>query len=164
MSASRKGLPMELTQQKLKELVFYDAETGEFQYVDSRRKSPLPRDDGYIRIRLFRRCFYAHRLAWLYVYGSMPKHQLDHINCIRSDNRIANLREATNMQNSWNRKLQSNNIAGVKGVSKLRSKWRAMITIADKKIILGCFQTIAEAAAAYQAKAKEVHGEFYFNR
>jgi hypothetical protein len=55
---------------------------------------------GYVQIKISGKLYHAHRLAWLYVYGYMPEKEIDHINRIRDDNRIANLREATSQLNS----------------------------------------------------------------
>ena len=107
--------------------------------------------------------FLAHRLAWLYVYGQMPSKHLDHINGIRHDNRIANLRECSSTENSWNSGLKKANKSGFKGVSWHRGagKWQAHINIGGKGAYLGIFETAELASAAYIFKAKETHGEFY---
>lgn len=118
--------------------------------------------DGYIQIGIDGKRYPAHRLGWLIYHGAWPKDQLDHINTIKTDNRISNLREATNQQNQYNRGLQSNNKSGLKGVSwnKAQKKWLARIR-ADKKLFhLGSFNKKEDAHHAYIEEAKRLHGEF----
>jgi len=101
-------------------------------------------------------------LAWLFVHGFDPPQQIDHINGIRDDNRIANLRLATVAENSQNVGKQSNNKSGFKGVHwhARGKKFRAQIMANGKSKSLGLFHTAAEAAAAYDIAAAELHGEF----
>ena len=152
---------MEITQARLKELLDYNSETGEFRYVSSGTACIGSNAEGYRRIWAYGKRYMLHVLAWLYVHGVLPSRKLDHANGVRDDNRMTNLREANDFQNAWNSKMKSNNIAGVKGVSKHRNRWRARILINNKKVNLGSYETIEQAASAYQAVAKQVHGEFY---
>jgi hypothetical protein len=112
--------------------------------------------EGYLLIKLQRRSYKAHRLAWLYVCGVWPEDQLDHINRNRSDNRISNLREVTNKQNLQNAGKYSHNTSGHSGVSwhKQRSKWVAQIKHNHKVIHLGYFTNIEDAIAARKAAEK----------
>ena len=82
-----------------------------------------------------------HRLAWAIYYGEWPKDQIDHINGIRGDNRIANLRSVSNQENSKNRRRSSNNTSGYMGVSfhKGSRKWQSYICVDGKFIFLGKF-------------------------
>jgi hypothetical protein len=97
-------------------------------------------------------------------YGSDPVDQLDHIDCDRSNNRIANLRDATPSQNHANTKRSSTNTSGFKGVSANGSSgknpWTACIRINKKSTHLGCYKTKEEAALAYEKAAKEYFGDF----
>lgn len=107
--------------------------------------------DGYIVIGIQGKIYKAHRLAWLASFGNIPSDmQIDHINGIKSDNRLVNLRLATLSQNKHNSKLQCNNTSGVKGLSynKQRGKWVARVTINGKVNHLGMFtcKTAAEIA------------------
>jgi len=104
----------------------------------------------------------AHRLAWLYVTGSWPDFEVDHVNLDGTDNRWANLRLATSSQNQRNRRLQSNNTSGYKGVHKLKNngKFLAYIKVHGKQKRLGIFDTAEQAYEHYVAAAEELHGEF----
>ena len=133
-----------MDQQRLKELLSYDAETGIFTWIRRHNNVAGATDAyGYIVIRLDKVLYKAHRLAWLYAYGVLPLQNLDHINQIKNDNRIANLREVTQSQNMQN-------VMGIKGISwdKSRKKWCARIKVMYKNIYLGRFTTKEEAIAA----------------
>lgn len=95
----------------------------------------------------------AHRIIWAMHTGAWPVAFIDHINRVRSDNRVCNLREATQSQNSKNR--ASTNQLGLKGVYPSGSKFRALI-----QINLGVFDTAELAHQAYATAAREIHGEF----
>lgn len=107
--------------------------------------------DGYLYISLNSVLHKAHRLAWMYVHGKNPERLVDHINGDRTDNRIANLREATNVQNLHNRGQQKNNTSGYKGVTwdKTNEKWMAQIRVQGKNHKLGRFVDIEDARKAY---------------
>jgi hypothetical protein len=117
---------------------------------------------GYEVIKFQGRSVYAQRMAWFWVYGVWPPTELDHINGDKADNRIANLRPATKVQNSMNRGANKNNAAGVKGVCWRpdTGRWRAYITINGRKKSLGSFDDIEDAAAAYRTAATKSVGEF----
>ena len=153
----------ELTAEYLRSVLHYEPETGIFtRKVSTARRvkagdiAGCPDGDGYLRIKLQSRRYKAHRLAWLHFHGVWPKDQLDHINRNRSDNRIANLREATNKQNQQNTGKRSDNKSGHPGVSwyKPYSKWRAQIMHNQKQIHLGYFSILEEAIAARKAAEK----------
>ena len=150
----------ELTAEYLRSVLDYDPESGIFTWkvrTSNRVKvgdvAGRPGVNGYLQISVQSRLYQAHRLAWLYMCGSWPKDQIDHINRNRSDNRIANLREVTNKQNNQNRSKSSNNTSGHPGIywHKQSSKWQAKITHSQKQIHLGLFATIEEALAARKA-------------
>ena len=149
----------ELTAEYLRSILYYDQETGIFTWKVRTSNSVKVGDaagcqsGGYLRIRLQSKPHKAHRLAWLYVYGTWPKGQIDHINRNRSDNRIANLREVTNKQNGQNKSKRSDNTSGHTGVSwhKQSSKWQVKIKHNQKLIHLGYFTDIEEALSARKA-------------
>lgn len=149
----------ELTQADLHELINFDTETGVFTWKKSRRGVKTGKQlgtcngNGYLRITVLGRSYYAHRLAWFYVYGEWPEHEIDHINAIKGDNRITNLRKATPKENNgYKFRPQSNSKSGFIGVSwhKKASKWQAF----HKREYLGVFSNIDDAVAAYMT-AKE---------
>lgn len=120
-------------------------------------------DQGYLKITISGQYFKAHRLAWLYVYGVWPVHEVDHINGIRSDNRIINLRDTPRVMNSENqRSCKSNNKSKLLGVASpcgKDKKFTALITVNGKTARLGRFDTADEAHQCYiQAKRKMHNG------
>ena len=155
-----------LTDQKLRELLAYDLMTGIFTWRVANKNSVNIGDvagsysgDGYRKIKIRKRSYQAHRLAWFYVYGEWPLAEIDHINGVRDDNRIANLREATHTENSWNSKKRCNRCYA-KGVDVVNGRFRARITAQRKTIHLGCYDTEEEARAAYVAAAEKEFGAF----
>jgi len=96
---------------------------------------------GYRQIQLKGKSYREHRLIWLHVYGEWPENEIDHINHIRNDNRIENLRDVTRIENGKNQSMHSDNDSGVTGVSwhPHRNKWGAHICHDGKRINLGRF-------------------------
>ena len=118
---------------------------------------------GYIQIGINKKLYQAHRLVWIYHNGDIPiEIEIDHINQIKDDNRIENLRLATRCQNQHNKSKLRNNASGYKGVylEKSRNKWRSKITINKKFICLGRFDTPEEASIAYNKASIKYHKEF----
>ena len=154
-----------LTQQQLKQHLSYDPETGIFVRANNvgRFKAGqvlgTKHSTGYSVIRINGKLYKAHRLAWLYVYGSFPESVIDHINRDGFDNRLINLRLATQRQNCENHSLNKNNTSGYLGVdwSKKLQKWRARITQNFKGIHLGYFDNIDDAHQAYRQAATIYH-------
>ena len=120
-------------------------------------------DSGYLIILVNGHKYRAHRLAWLYCFDEFPNGIIDHIDGNRTNNRLDNLREATNTENLYNSKIRSDNTTGYKGVSidKRSNRYRAYITINKKVKSLGYYATALEASEAYVKAAKELHKEFY---
>jgi hypothetical protein len=118
---------------------------------------------GYRCIAVDGKQYMAHRLAWLYVYGRFPKGGLDHKNRVAADNRISNLRNANQSQNSGNKKVHVNNRLGLKGVRKMHKNWQARIMLNGSAIYLGTFATPEAAHLAYCRAAKKLYGEFFHN-
>jgi hypothetical protein len=155
----------ELTAARLHELLNYDPQTGFFSpRLVSRRASIVGTvaNTGYVQINIDGKAHLAHRLAWLHVYGQWPPQEIDHANCHRSDNRLANLRLATHAENSGNLPLRSTNTSGFKGVSfsNERRRWGAMITYRGRTRHLGRFASAVNAHRAYVAAAEKLFGEF----
>ena len=116
--------------------------------------------DGYLRGKIMQLPVLAHRAAFAIIHGEWPE-QVDHINGVRSDNRISNLRAANNAVNSRNQRRLDRNTSGVTGVVQVGRKWLASIMVNQKRYHLGHFDTIEDAAAA--RKAAEVRYEFHEN-
>lgn len=155
-----------LTQERLQELLRYDTASGAFTWrvrtsnrVRVGGEAGCLNPKGYRGIKLDGRLYLAHRLAWLYVHGDWPIDQIDHRNGVRSDNRLANLREATSAQNKQNVAKYSNNMSGLMGVSwKASSKrWIAQIQFEGRKEHLGYFDGPEAAHAAYLAAKADMH-------
>lgn len=153
------------TAERLRELLDYDPKTGVFRWRIRRGDRYLagtiaggPTCGGYWHIRVDERLSQAHHLAWLYVHGVWPTKHLDHRNGNRTDNRIANLREATAIENGQNtNQPKRNNKSGFLGVTRFQGRWRATISVNRKVQYLGSFDTPEGAHAAYLAAKAELH-------
>ena len=155
--------------EELRAMLDYDPETGVFTWKVKVRahtvvgkEAGTPHSEGYRHIKIKGVPYFAHRLAWYYAYGVEPKEQIDHINGIKTDNRIGNLREASNQQNNRNVGKRKNNKTGYKGVcwNKEKKKFRASCSVNGKTLYLGYYDTSEEAHASYVAFAREHHGDF----
>lgn len=115
--------------------------------------------EGYKVGNMLGRRVLAHRAAWAIYYGKWPADQIDHINGDGTDNRIANLREATNAENQQNLSMRQDNRSGFLGVSwhSAGGKWRASIRSKGQIYHLGLFEHIFDAAAAYRLAKKRLH-------
>ena len=158
-----------ITADYLRKILHYNPKTGVFTRLVSSRGHAVGEvagksvnSYGYSQIVIKQKFYKAHRLAWLYMTGEWPPHEIDHINLDKSDNRFCNLREATHSQNNANRRTQINNTAGLKGVGwhKKAQKWQAQIMVNNKQIYLGCFDCPAAAHFAYIVAADVHHGDF----
>ena len=160
----------ELTAEYLRSILNYDQETGIFTWkvsTSNRVKvgdvAGCPDGKGYLLISVHSRLYKAHRLAWLYMNGTWPEDQIDHINRIRADNRILNLREVSHKQNNQNKSKRSDNTSGHPGVCwhKRISKWEARIKHNHKQIHLGYFSILEEAISARKAAEKLYWADTY---
>lgn len=148
---------MDELHKQLLENLHYDQETGLFTWLKQKaHKTKVgsiaghKNKRGYIKIRFNSKFYFAHRLAWFYIYNHFPLKSLDHINRNKEDNRISNLREVSNIENCQNKDS--------KGYSfhKPSNKWMARIMINYKQVYLGLFETEDEAREAF-LKAKREH-------
>jgi hypothetical protein len=158
-----------LGQERLKDLLSYDPETGLFYWrVDppvgpkrAGKRAGYLHSLGYILIRIKGRDYPAGRLAWLWMTSQWPQAEIDHIDGDKTNNRFVNLREATRQENCRNRIRQKNNKSGFKGVSTARNgRYRARVTVSGKEIYIGGFCNPSEAHAAYLQWAGQLFGEF----
>jgi hypothetical protein len=155
-----------LTYEEVKEMFDCDPEKGILIWKNCSSIRPLNgtiagnlQSSGYVVVQIKAKDYRYHRVIWLLVTGKWPENQIDHINGIRNDNRFCNLREATQSQNGANT-LSRSNSSGYKGVTKTRKKWVARISLNNKRMTIGRYNTPEEAHAAYVAKAKELFGEY----
>ena len=146
-----------MNQKELKELLYYDPETGILTWTTSNNFKINIGDiagslnsGGYIQIKINHKLYKAHRLEWLYMTGKLPKHHIDHDNHIRNYNRWLNLFDATQKKNLKNKSKYKNNTSGVTGVrwNKERGKWKTGITVKKIKIHTGYFLDKFEAVCA----------------
>ncbi|MDB4352399.1 HNH endonuclease [Porticoccaceae bacterium] len=152
----------DLTQARLKEILHYAPDTGIWTWLVPHGsvkvgdvagcKEPY----GYRLIWVGGKKYRAHRLAFLYMTGRIPR-QVDHINQNREDDRWSNLRAATPQENQRNVGIQSNNTSGCVGVtlSQNEKKWRAYIKVDGEQIYLGTFTEMSEAVGARKAAEAE---------
>ena len=155
---------------KARDELKYNPETGDiFRYIKSRNRYKVVgtiNGHGYRQIGMTindrQKILYVHRIAWFVTYGELPN-IIDHIDGNRINNKISNLRPCTHQENQFNRDKSNNNTSGFKGVSwdKRGKKWKSEIRNNGKKMYLGSFNCPKEASEVYEAKAKELHGEFY---
>lgn len=154
---------MILNAEELRHLCEYDPDTGFFRWREKysgRKKGETCghlHATGYVRMCVKLKTYPAHRLAWLYVHGVWPEGEVDHINHIKTDNRICNLRAVSKNYNQQNRWLPK---AGKKyplGVSPEGYKFRARIRVSGKLHYLGAYYTIEEAHKAYLEGKKLLH-------
>lgn len=163
MSDAKKRL---LTADRLRELLSYDPETGIFSWLVNSSNTKIGEKagsnhrQGYLEVGIDGRSYLCHRLAWLHVHvhGRWPVDKIDHINGIRTDNRIANLRECNHQLNCQNVRAHRDG-SGLVGTSfdKKARRWQAGIGINRKRIFLGYFDSQQEAHEAYLRAKLEYH-------
>jgi len=158
-----------ITQARLKELLDYDPATGVFVWrVGLNNRTPegsvagAKNRNSYISIGADGLQYKAHRLAWLYMTGEWPCEQIDHINCVKDDNRFENLREASQGENQRNVTKRASNTSGYKCVwwDKKADKWKTSISLDGVRTFLGYFDRIEDAAAAYAEASTRLHRNF----
>ena len=155
----------EITQARLKYLYEYDANTGLFKRTENViRRSPKvyagTKGRFYLSEKIDGKNYKMHRLAWLYVYGEMPKNIIDHIDGDPFNNRIENLRDVSDMVNQQNRRrANKNGSSGYLGVSwaSSRNKWCAAICLKGKNMHLGYFDDPKVAHEVYLNRKREIH-------
>lgn len=151
-----------VTRERLIEVLNYSQETGVFTWkiaTNFKRQDLIGATagvldtHGYVKIQISGVRYYAHRLAWFYIYNEWPKY-IDHINGNGADNRLCNLRPATMSQN------QANSYKLERCVERHGRKYRARVKMNYTRVELGSFDTREEAQAAYHAFADKHYGEY----
>lgn len=162
------------TPEYMKEAVHYDADAGLFVW---KHRNDMPKEwnvrwvgrtagwrttGGYAVITINGKYHKSHRVAWVIHTGEWPDRYIDHINGDSSDNRIANLRQATPSENSFNAKGKKERLSGLKGAhwDKQTGMWKSQIQLYGVNKHLGRYVTKEEAHAAYCEAAARLHGEF----
>ena len=160
-----------LTYDEANELLDYSPVTGEIRWKQ-KRSNVRPGDlagsisrngnHSYWKVKIRGRAYWAHRVAWLLTFGRWPNALIDHINGDGLDNRLCNLREATNAQNSMNSRRRKAHSSGLKGVKKdgTTGNYQARIVLNGKPTCLGTFTRADEAHKAYCTAAEKHFGEF----
>ena len=159
-----------ITLEYLKSILKYEPDTGEWTWRVSQSKKIDMGDNaggrkgeyGYLLIKIDGKLYRAHILAHFYMTGKWPKDEIDHKDLNNLNNKWLNLREATSSQNKANTKKRIDNTTGFKGVywHKKSKKFVASIKLDYKKIHLGLYLNIIDAARSYDRAAIKYFGEF----
>jgi HNH endonuclease len=150
-----------LTQEYLKSILHYCPNSGVFTHITQRMKgnrADLPSGQGYRKIYINRKRYYAHRIAWIMVYNTAPSFFIDHINGIRDDNRLSNLREADYTQSAGNSKIRNTNKLGIKGVVRSANGRRYYVHFRNQYI--GVYDCPIEAGNVYKKLISDAYGEY----
>jgi hypothetical protein len=162
----------ELTQERVRELFYYDEEEGVLYWKKVNGKNSIQvgskfgafndKHTAYIRGHVDGRLYYAHSLIWLYVHGRWPEGEIDHIDRDGTNNRLSNLREVDQSVQAFNQRLKSSNTSGHRGVHWCRSDQTWHVDIGDGccgRIYLGSFFNFEDAVAVRHAAEIERFGE-----
>jgi len=167
-----------LSHERLRELLDYDPETGEFFWTGNGRKGKGGRRRRvragcynrttrcpYVLLGIDGNVYLAHRVAWFYMTGVWPKDQIDHKDNNGLNNRWDNLHEATASQNRYNTKPYAKSKLGTKGIyfrpPRPKQQRLPLYEVRVNGDFIGHFATLAEAKAARELAARKAHGEFY---
>lgn len=155
-----------MTQDELRSLLDYDPLTGVFLWKVARGGSVRAGEvagtfctKGYRKIIVGGISYKAHRLAWFYVHGEWPAEQIDHINRVKDDNRIANLRVVSNGENRANTEPNRNNAIGAKNVHPVRNHYRVMVRRDKRNHHVGYFKSVNDAVTAREAWLSQYEGD-----
>lgn len=160
-----------LTHERLKEVLDYDPETGLMRWK-TRLSGCIkvgavagchPKNDknDYVLIRIDGHLYWGHRIIWFWMKSEWPDDQIDHEDRVKHNNKWDNLRPASNVKNSFNKVAHRDSTTKYKGVTKNGTGFKAFISIKGIGYNLGTYETLAEAAAAYEAGARILHADFY---
>lgn len=166
---------MPITAEYLREVFDYEPDTGKLIWAKPRPHIQVGREagnvskssKGYRCVGLDNKVYKAHRLIWLYMTGDWPKHQIDHINGVKDDNRWCNLREATTQQNCFNKGPRKDNTSGERNVfwCNTTQRWKVCIN-RDKysKRYQRSFRNKQEAIDTARKKRAEIYGDFNYSQ
>ena len=152
--------------QELQSLLKYDPETGHIYWIAKgrgrikKKEAGTQEINGYRGILIKGKRIRSHIIAWALYNGKYPENQIDHINGVKSDNRICNLREATNSQNGKNLPIKKNNTSGYPGVYFRCGKWRVQIKVDYQSISLGTYFNFNDAIEARKMAEVKYYGEW----
>jgi hypothetical protein len=140
-----------LTQERLKEIVEYDPDSGVFS-AKKEKRTHKKKDSvgfmsgGYLAAKIDGKTYFLHRLAFLYMTGSFPSDCVDHENRLRTDNRWSNLRPVSRAENRKNHPINIRNTSGHQGISfrKDRGVWIVRVGA----VYVGYFKNIDDAISA----------------
>lgn len=137
-----------LTQERLKEILHYDPDTGLFTRIKNKKNVGSKNALGYLTIFVLNKQYLSHRLAWLYIYGYFPETDIDHIDQDKANNKLSNIRVVSRQCNMRNTHLQANNTSGIKGVAwhKPSNRWMVRIKVNKKELYLGLVKYKNDAA------------------
>lgn len=147
---------------EISKAIRYDAESGKLYYIETGKECLSRSDEGYVFVYHKGKRYRGHRVAWVIHYGNIDDSVvIDHINGIVDDNRIENLRIATHIENSRNKRVK--NKVGYRGVYKKSnsSRFYASIKLEHGLVYLGSYPTAEDAHEAYKSAAMTHYGEFY---
>lgn len=155
---------MTITVEHLKSRLKYYPESGEFRWINGPRSGLLAGavdSYGYAIIKLNKKIYKAHRLAFLYTHGRMPDGEIDHINHDKLDNRICNLRECSTKQNLQNREFSKTAESGVRGVYRSSSgNFRVRVCVEGKNVGFGSYRDLELAELVAREAREKLRGQF----
>jgi hypothetical protein len=156
---------MNIIPNNIKKAINYNSKTGGFTWRESPTNSKIKKGEsagtvnrGYLKLKVDGKVYFAHRVAWYLTYDKLPKGEIDHINHIKTDNRICNLRDVSHSENMRNQSIAKNNKSGTLGVfwSKKDKMWVSKITINSNRIYLGAYKD-KELAIFIRKEAESVY-------
>ena len=141
----------------------YDPDSG-LLYYNGIKTGSLS-SSGYLYCTILNENLSVHRVCWYLYYNEFPNHSIDHVDRVKTNNKIINLRKCNQAQNLANRTKMKPGTSSFKGVYfiKKQNKYCARISFNNKRIYLGLFNNELDAAEVYNKKAKELYGDFAIN-
>lgn len=154
----------ELTVERLRELLRYEPVTGEFFWLArpriraGKRAGNVRPKDGRRSIRVDCKLYLAARLAWLYMTGKWPAHQVDHFDTNPTNDAWRNLRDLPSAKNAQNRRQAGpRSSTGLLGVNKNGARFQAALTLDGRRYRFGTYDTPEQAHAAYVEGKRQLH-------